>query len=52
MTPGTKERIKSFMKSVLEECEFIKTLDVDQFTIMRVALIHSLAETVYKHLEV
>lgn len=52
MTPLAAARIKIFMESILNECDYIKNLDVDQFTLMRIALIRSLAETVFKHLEV
>lgn len=52
MSPETKKHIKNLMQTIIVETDYLKSLDVDQFTIMRIALIHSLADAINKHLEV
>lgn len=52
MSPETKKYAKDLMQDIIIRTDFLKSTDLDQFTIMRIALIHSLAEAIFKHLEV
>lgn len=38
------ERIKS-------ECDYLKSCEIDQFTIMRLSLLYSISDSIYKHWE-
>lgn len=50
MTDGTKDLIRSKLLHLMKDLDYIKTLDIDQFTIMRLSLIYSLSESITKHL--
>lgn len=52
MSPETKKAVKNFMEEVLSLTNAMKSWEVDQFTIMRIALINSIADQIYHHLEV
>ena len=52
MSPETKKYTTELMQDIIIRTDFLKNTDIDQFTIMRLALIHSLAVTIFKHLEV
>lgn len=52
MSPETTKYTRELMQDIIIRTDFLKSTDIDQFTIMRIALIHSLAETIFKHLEV
>lgn len=52
MSPETKKAVKRFMEEIISLTNSMKSWELDQFTIMRIALIHSLADQIDKHLEV
>lgn len=50
MTDGTNDLIRSKLLHLMTDLDYIKTLDLDQFTVMRLSLIYSLSEYIVKHL--
>lgn len=52
MSPETKKRTKNLMVQLKDNLDFLKTCDVDQFTVQRFSLIYVLADQIDKHLEV
>lgn len=52
MSPETQKELKRFMDKIKYDADAIKTWDIDQFTIMRLSLLYSIADQIEKHLEV
>lgn len=52
MSPETKKELKRLMANIKYDVDAIKTWDPDQFTIMRLSLLYSIADQIEKHVEV
>lgn len=50
MTEGSKDLIRSKLIHLMNDLDYIKTLDLDQFTILRLSLLYSLSESIVKHI--
>lgn len=46
-----KDYILSMCERIKSDCNYLKNCKIDQFTIMRLSLLYSLSDSIYKHWE-